>query len=511
MINKITFTLFFCIQIIQAQVGLTVQKSGIFQDEKNRSELVFAEEDGYGGLVSVRAFYSGLSANISGYYLEHYDNQLKTLGKIELPHSEYQLKGLKVADGKIYLISVDSDKATKTWKVNLYTSDLDRLNFTNSALITRDDIEHNNSSFFNFNQKDTDAYNDVKFSRNKNFVCVSFDLKDKEQETHLIYVFDKDFKKTDEYVFTRDIKDRLFELDNIEVDDASGGVYLLAKVFENDSRLTKKENKSNYHYEIYYMLGDEKKELSFKSEDKFIGSLMAINGGDQLSYIGFYSELNDWRYKGVCRFEIDPNTFEIKHNSFAPFTEQFMIDKYGEKKEKELRNLVYRGAFKLSNGDIILNAEEFFVTQVYVSYGMGGVWSTVLNYYDIVSLRIKEDGKLFWARNINKAQTLDGGRESFSSFAHNDKNYILINCSDEVKQLNNNRILFKQKRSKKMNLYAIVLDEDGNFTHQEIVDGDVNQMPFAVAKGLLTKNGNELILAGRNNKNKQLIKISATD
>jgi stage V sporulation protein SpoVS len=188
-----------------------------------------------------------------------------------------------------------------------------------------------------------------------------------------------------------------------------------------------------------------------------------------------------------------------------------MIDKYGEKKEKELRNLVYRGAFKLSNGDIILNAEEFFVTQVYMSYGMGGVWSTIYNYYDIVALRIKEDGTLVWARNINKAQTLDGGKESFSSFAFNDKNYLLINCSDEVKQLSNNRIQFKQKRSKKTNLYAIVLDAEGNFTHQEIVDGDVNQMPFAVARGVLTKNGNELILVGRNNKNKQLIKVSATD
>lgn len=507
--GKFTIAFVFLFQIIQAQVGLIVQKSEIFQEEKNRSELVFAAEDERGGLVSIRAFYSGLSTKISGYYLEHYDNQLQVLGKIELPHSEYQLKGLKVADGKIYLISVDFDKANKTWKVNLHTSDLDRLSFTQSALITRDDVESNNSSFFNFNQKDSDAYDDVKFSRNKNFMCVSFDLKNKEQETHLIYVFNKDFEKVGDYVFTKNIKDRLFELDNIELDDANGGVYLLAKVFENDSRTTKKENKSNYHYEIYYMLGEEKKELSFKSEDKFIGSLMAINGGNQLSYIGFYSELNDWRYKGVCRFEIDPNTFEVKHNSFAPFTEQFMIDKYGEKKEKELRNLVYRGAFKLSNGDIILNAEEFFVTQVYMSYGMGGVWSTIYNYYDIVALRIKEDGTLVWARNINKAQTLDGGKESFSSFVFNDKNYLLINCSDEVKQLSNNRIQFKQKRSKKTNLYAIVLDADGNFFHQEIVDGDVNQMPFAVARGVLTKNGNELILAGRNNKNKQIIKVSA--
>jgi hypothetical protein len=508
--KKFTIAFVFLYQIILAQVGLTVQKSEIFQDVKNRSELVFAEEDGHGGLVSVRAFYSGLSANISGYYLEHYDNQLKTLGKIELPHSEYQLKGLKVADGKIYLISVDSDKATKTWKVNLHTSDLNQLNFSQSALITREDIENNNSSFFNFNQKDSDAYNDVKFSRNKNFVCVSFDLKNKEQETHLIYVFDKDFKKTGEYVFTRDIKDRLFELDNIEVDDASGGVSLLAKVFENDSRMTKKENKSNYHYEIYYMLDDEKKELSFKSEDKFIGSLKSL-GDEKLSYIGFYSEMNDWRYKGVCRFEIDPETLEITSKTFAPFTEQFIIDKYGEEKKKELKNLIYRSAFKLKNGDIILNAEEFFITTTYSSFGGVGTTAQINHYNDIVSLRIKEDGTLVWARNINKKQTFDSGKESFSSFMSHDENYIFINASDQVRQLSNNRPFFKQERGNATNMYVIILDADGNLKFQRIIDGDVEQMPYAVARGVLTAKGDGLILIGRNFKNKQLIKISATD
>lgn len=80
-----------------------------------------------------------------------------------------------------------------------------------------------------------------------------------------------------------------------------------------------------------------------------------------------------------------------------------------------------------------------------------------------------------------------------------------------MKQLSNNRILFKQKRSKKTNLYAIALDADGNFTHQEIIDGDIEQMPFAVARGVLSKNGNELILTGRNNKDKQFIKIFANE
>jgi hypothetical protein len=501
--KKFTIAFVFFCQIILAQVGLTVQKSEVFQDEKKLSDIVFAEEDGHGGLVTVRVLYKGFY-DFFGYYLEHYDNQLKILGKADLPFQNFQLKGMKVADGKIYLISVVSDDSANTLKADLHTASLDNLDFSQTTLLSRDDIKKSNINF----QRDADNLKSIHFSRNKNFMGVSFDLKNKEQETHLIYVFDKDFKKAGEYVFTRDIKDRLFELDNIDVDDSNGGVYLQAKVFENDSRMTKKENKSNYHYEVYYMLGDEKKTLNFKEEDKFIGSLKSL-GDEKLSYIGFYSEMNDWRHKGVCRFEIDPGTLEITSKTFAPFTEQFIIDKYGEEKKKELKNLIYRSAFKLKNGDIILNAEEFFITVAYSSFGGVGTSAEINHYNDIVSLRMKEDGTLVWARNINKKQTFDNGKESFSSFMSNDKNYIFINASDQVRQLSNNRPFFKQERGNATNMYVIILDADGNIKFQKIIDGDVEQMPYAVARGVLTAKGDGLILIGRNFKDKRIIKIFA--
>jgi hypothetical protein len=92
-----------------------------------------------------------------------------------------------------------------------------------------------------------------------------------------------------------------------------------------------------------------------------------------------------------------------------------------------------------------------------------------------------------------------------------DKNYIFINASDQVRQLSNNRPFFKQERGNATNMYVIILDADGNLKFQRIIDGDVEQMPYAVARGVLTAKGDGLILIGRNFKNKQLIKISATD
>jgi hypothetical protein len=160
------------------------------------------------------------------------------------------------------------------------------------------------------------------------------------------------------------------------------------------------------------MLDDEKKELSFKSEDKFIGSLKSL-GDEKLSYIGFYSEMNDWRYKGVCRFEIDPETLEITSKTFAPFTEQFIIDKYGEEKKKELKNLIYRSAFKLKNGDIILNAEEFFITTTYSSFGGVGTTAQINHYNDIVSLRIKEDARWFGHGTSIKNRHLTAAKSRF--------------------------------------------------------------------------------------------------
>lgn len=497
---------FFIGFFVQAQSGLTLSKSEIFQDEKRFADLLFAENDGQGGLITIRAVFSGFIQSLSAYYIEQFNADLNTVSKTELAAGPDYIRSIKIANDSIYLMTFEQDKVNETFKINLLSSALGKSDFKKRNLLTFDKNNSSYSFWRGTNKLDDDTFGAVIFSENKNYMAVSFDVKQEKKEARMIYVFDNQFKKIGEYPFELDIKDRLFDLESIEINDADGALYLLGKVFENDSRTSKKENKANYHYDLYYLHNDVRKQLTIKTDTIFVRSLKSYMYKGSLSFFGFYSEKNDYRYKGSCKFDINTETFEISHNTFSPFTEQFLTDKYGEVKEKELSNLTFRNIHRLANGDIILNAEEFFVVSVYVN----GVVYTTFNYNDIIALKLRPDGTMVWARNINKRQSGINGTESFTSFVHNDNNYLLINASDKIKPLSNNRIQFNHKGTKKANLYAITIAPDGSYTYQEIVDGDKENMPYAVRFGAVTKEG-EAILFGRNGKNKQLLKVKAGD
>ena len=60
----------------------------------------------------------------------------------------------------------------------------------------------------------------------------------------------------------------------------------------------------------------------------------------------------------------------------------------------------------MDNGDIAVNAEEYYITIHTINLPNGGTTERRLYHYDdIISLRLTETGDLKWARNINKRQT----------------------------------------------------------------------------------------------------------
>ena len=85
----------------------------------------------------------------------------------------------------------------------------------------------------------------------------------------------------------------------------------------------------------------------FDTEEHFSGSLKTIVFDDRVSCVGFYSDRNDSRYKGLCYFEMNPKTLAINKSKFNPFTEQFMIDKYGKEKGHTNARLIFRDIFML--------------------------------------------------------------------------------------------------------------------------------------------------------------------
>ena len=246
----------------------------------------------------------------------------------------------------------------------------------------------------------------------------------------------------------------------------------------------------------------------FDTDEYFAASLKTIVFEDRLTCIGFYSERNNNRYKGISYYELDPKTLAIRKTKLNPFTEQFIIDKYGKDKDKELKNLSFRKIIITSSNEIIFNAEEFYIVTNYVSTPQGSYTTTSYHYDDIVSAKLSTSGDIVWARNINKRQATGGDSSyiSYTSTAKGNDAYFFINTGEKVKKLKNDRIQFGQTSTKHSNLNVIRVNQNGDFDYSELLDDKDNEVPFMVSDGAIS--GNSVFFIGRKGKKKQLLKIT---
>src|SRR5690606_15080521 len=209
--------------------------------------------------------------------------------------------------------------------------------------------------FFSYNQYDGDSGASMIINEDKTAFAITVDIADKNSETHKVYLFDTALNKNLDHTFKRNIKDKKFRYENIDVSKDGKSLYLLGKVYTNEAK--KKKEGGKYQYELTRITSDSEKTQVFDTNDNFAGSLKTIVLDNRLACVGLYSEYHDARYKGICYFELDPETLDIKTSKFNPFTEQFLIDKYGKNKQKELALLCFRNIIVTENQDIIFNAE----------------------------------------------------------------------------------------------------------------------------------------------------------
>lgn len=508
----LAFTLLSIISFAQ-KIPFEIKKSAIFKDEYKRSSIVLVEDDGKGGVVVIRSYVGGAFSTGSGYYFEHYDSNLKLIKE-----SEYEINYSKavrqssvlgvIMDGEnVHIIDFIYEKDQKAYICSAMSSNINDFNFKKNELFRVNSEEIKQFVFFDAGAFDGDSGASMIVNENRTAFAITVDIKDKNAETHRMFVFDQSLNKNIDHTFKRVIKDRKFVYENIDVSKDGKTIYVLGKVYSDEKK--KKKEGGKYQYELTRITGDSEKTQVFDSDEHFVASLNAIVFEDRLICLGFYSDLRDYRFKGISYFELDPVTLEMKKAKYNPFTEQFMIDKYGKDKDKELKNLSFRKIITTQNGDIIFNAEEFYMRSYYYSSPQGGGYSrTIYHYDDIVTARLNPNGEIVWARNINKRQAT-GGDESFISYtsaAVGSDAYFFINTGEKVKKLSNDRIQFGQTSLKKANLNIIRVDQNGDFDYQEILDNEDNEVPFMVSNGAIS--GDSVYFIGRKGTKKQILKVS---
>lgn len=532
-----------------------IQKSDIFKDEYKESQIVLSEEDGNGGILLVR-FYEGSFSGKNGYYIEHYDSSLKLIKEFdyELKHTGTQkykfALGVFTMLDNLNIVQVFYDINERAYiclahiinKNDFSTTKKELFRFTHeeikqygnfeladsfynivqkSSTLNGDfapNVNRNSISLSSFTFKRKQAVNPpsgnnsgiaIVVNEDKNVFSIGIDFNGNKSEVLKLYLFDNKLNKKNEFIYSKEIKDRKYIFQNISLSKDGNSIYLLGKSFASDQK--NKEKGGRYQFEITKFTQDKEVTNTFDTEEHYVGSLKTIVLEDRLICVGFYSDINDSKYKGISYFKLDVNSLEVLKAKYNPFSEQFIIDKYGEDKDKELKYLTFKNYFITKNNELLLNAQEEYLTFSRTASGMngfGGNTITYISYDDIVSSKLNVDGDLVWARNINKKQgyQYDDNYVSYTASIVQDMPYYFINAGEEIKKLDKNRIEFKDSNKNRFNLYVIRIKDNSDFEFEKILEDEENEVPFVVSKGIQL--GNSVFFLGKKGSTKQLLKVT---
>lgn len=526
---KIIIVLLICFKGFSQEIPLPkITKSVIFKDEYKNSSIHSINSDGKGGVIVIRIQLSKFQQE-KIYTIETYDKNLNLVNQKEYDIEDrpkeirrYLVLGVITKDDKVNIIDYFYNNNNKKFVCTAKTFSANTPNFIEKELFSFDGEENFESngkmvlkaygSLFGLggNKDLYENYAKMMINNKKSAFAVSIKIKDKKSEKFKMYTFSSSLEKKLEHDFDTKVKNRNFTFDDFDLSPDGNSIYLLSKVKNENSKDKKKGGK--YEFVLSEITSTTEKNLNIDTKLQYCQSLTLLTNGSFLKCVGFYSEKNDFRYKGIVVYDINVNGLSINKSSFNPFTSQFLTDKYGKVKDKELRNLEIND-FKIStDNEIIINAEERFVQIVTSSTGTGGMYSyPIFHFNDIVSTKINAEDGLVWARNINKKQSTTGQGQSqffysFTSASVGKNNYLFVNASEKPKKISNDRIEFKDTSKNSSNINMIRFDENGNFNFIEILDNKQNEMPFLIGQGVQVDNS--IYFLGRDGKKKQLLRVS---
>ena len=495
---------------IQAVMPFTKTVTPVFKDSK-KTFLAFTCDDNNGGIFIGRE-------HKDGYFLEHFNNELELINKHDLRMYKHKIStdvvGAFMIEGNLCLIERFKNFKNKSIDYFAHLSPKDSFKFKKTKLLS---IKKKTLTSYNDRNNDN-GYGHFLLSDNEEFFTIVFDIKNKKKEVQRFYTFDKQLNKKYQTEFIKDIKDNKFDLQDINIDKDDGSVYLLGKAYF-DSK-TRKEKDRKYQYELYKINENVSRGIVIDVSNKHVASLKLIQNKDLLMCVGFYSNKSEKRFAGTVLYKIDKEKMIESSKKYAPFTSQFLHDKYGKEKQKELKYLKVKKVFFTPNNEIIINAEEtnFNINTVAIralvttQLGLIGVLATGggYHYMDIVSVKLNSNGEVIWARNVNKNQTTPdiNNYYSYISFYKNNVNYFVFNASKNLTRLDRTRIKFKTNDLNSNNLYVLGIDDTDTIKYQMIYNRKEAKVNFDIYSAIVSKDNSFVIFEGMNFRKKRLLKLS---
>lgn len=483
-----------------------------YDDRYKYSNLLAISDDQNGGSILVRAYYTGIIIKPKGYFIETYNKDLDLVSEYN-----YKLKNPNFVDGyvrngQIYLLFLDYNYATLSYDYVVHKSPVTDINFTTETILSIPSDEVNEPLDRNYyNRNFTSGFTtSVLFDDAKSAFVISTHFKKGKNNQHFIYLFNSALQKVISHDFSAEVEEKNYSFENVAFSKDLKYAYIVGKAYFKKKRFEASERK--FQYELIQISNTADKIQTFDDPGKFSESLKPIVSGNRLLCLGFYADRKDNRYNGISYFEVDPITLDLKSKKYNPFSEQFMMDKFGREEDKEIKNLVFKNATVNADGTILFNAEEYFVTSSVQSNSSGGrIKIDRYHHNDIVSAKLNSSGDVIWTRNINKSEVTqgDGAYASYSSYAKDGNTYFFISTAAENPQLlTGDRLLFKQGLSRNRNVFTIQLDKEGHVSYEKLIDDHEARLPLMVSTPLINTNDDTILFYAKRGTKKQLVRLN---
>ncbi|MDO1513078.1 hypothetical protein Q2T41_10460 [Maribacter confluentis] len=515
MLKRSIFLFFLCINVFTAlaQEELVTYTIGEkFNDKYRYSNMLAIADDGNGGTVVVRAYYTGIILKPKGYFIEHYNKDLELISEFNYKLKDANFIDAFVQNGQVYLLFLEYSFKNSSYVYEVHRSPFTQFQFTKETILSiasEPVVQPLDRNYYNRNF--TSGFTtSVLFNDDKSAFAITTHYKKRNVDQHFIHVFNANLNKIMEHDFSDVVEEKNYAFENLVFSKDLQNVYLVGKAYFKKKRFNTTERK--FQYEMVRISKTGRSVQSFYTPGKFPEALKPILKGSDLLCIGFYADRKDNRYNGISFFKLNPLSLELEKSKFNPFSEQFMIDKFGREEDKAVKNLVFKGMDITKEGNILFNAEEYFTSNSVQSNSSGGrVKITRYHYNDIISAKLSDQGDLIWARNINKTEVTqgDGAYASYSTYTKDDDTYFFISTSAEnPQQLSDDRIMFKQGFSRNRNVFLILLNEDGHMKYNKVIDDTEARLPLMVSVPFIDRQNDALKFYAKRGTKKQLVQVA---
>lgn len=481
-----------------------------YSDRYKYSTLLTSDTSAENVTVFVRTYYSGYPLRPKGHFIEIYDTDLNLVRDYNYKYAgEHMVDGF-VRNGQLYLLELKYSVDQEAYHYVVHQSPLHDFNFTERVLLSIPSKEVADPlAVSKYDRNFGNGFSTtVHFNDERSAFAITVHHREGRDEKYQIYLYGTDLKQQISHDFTAYVAEKNYAFENIEVSKDLKTLYLSGKAFFKKRRFDATER--TFQYELVKISGGGPQIQEFNDTGRFPESLKPILSGSDLKVVGFYADRKDNRYNGLAYFDLNANTLNIKNKKYNPFSDQFMLDKFGRQIETELKNLIFKDVYITPDNGIVFSAEEYFVTKGEDISGGGTQITDRYHYNDIIVAKLDASGEMVWARNINKSEVTQGDASyaSYSAYGKENDLYFFINSGENPQTMSKERIIFKQGFSHNPNMFVIKVDADGELSHKKLVDDKDVRLPIMVSRPLIDKTTNVLLFYAKRGTKKQLVQVS---